>query len=90
MSIADDYHLTFSSAHGRRVLLDMMAKFHLNHSSFHRDPHVTAFREGERNSVLYILTMLNMTERDLALMIAEREDEARKVREAVGQIDYES
>jgi hypothetical protein len=36
-----------------------------------RDSHETSFREGERNVVLYILTLLNVGEPQLEQMIEE-------------------
>ena len=71
---AIDYQEVFNSPGGRRVLVDLMKRFHVLQPSYDRNPHETAFREGERNAVLYILTVLNINEDSLLQMIKEMED----------------
>lgn len=60
----EEYYNTFSqSPSGRHVLTDMMKAHHVLSSSFEPDSYATAFREGERNTVLRILTILDEYER---------------------------
>lgn len=71
-----DYQNVFNSASGKRVLNDMMDVHHVLHSSF--DPNSAtqmAFREGERNVVLRILTLLKVKPDELRKKIEERNDD---------------
>ena len=55
-----NYGLTFSTREGFDVLADLMAFCHVNAISYGRgDQCETAFREGERNVFLYILSQLS-------------------------------
>lgn len=55
-----NYGLTFSTKEGFDVLMDIMAGCHANSISYIQgDTHETAFREGERNVFLYILSNLS-------------------------------
>lgn len=55
-----DYNLTFGSEHGFRVLQDLIGDVcHLYQTSFGKDIHEIAFREGERNIGLQIMGQLN-------------------------------
>jgi hypothetical protein len=52
------YKRLFESEDGQVVLYDMMQAGHMlahNHSS---DPYTSAFKEGERNAILRVLTIL--------------------------------
>jgi len=56
-----DYKRTFQSASGRRVLQDLMDVHHMLRSSFdEKNSHLTAFKEGEKNVVIRILSILKM------------------------------
>lgn len=48
----------FNSPEGREVLKDLQAKFHEITSFAPGDPHRTAFNEGRRSVVLYIMQRL--------------------------------
>ena len=55
-----NYGLTFSTREGFDVLEDLMAFCHANAISYGQgDQYETAFREGERNVFLYILSQLS-------------------------------
>lgn len=55
-----NYGLTFSTSEGFDVLKDLCGFCHVNAPSYvSRDTHETAFREGERNVFLYILSQLS-------------------------------
>lgn len=60
-----DYRQTFGTQAGRRVLGDLRKSFGKRSSFVPSDPCATAFKEGERNVVLKIETMLNMSEEQL-------------------------
>ena len=60
-----DYRVTFGSEHGRRVLSDLVRECHaLEPSHVRGEPHETAFREGERNVLLKIITALSYKPED--------------------------
>lgn len=52
-----DYHATFSSSSGKRVLEDMK-KAYGDGSSFDKNPYQTAFNEGQRSVYLSILFLI--------------------------------
>ena len=54
-AILEDYRKTFKSEHGKRVLDDLTRFAKVFESTFDADPHVMAFREGRRETVLRIL-----------------------------------
>lgn len=59
------YNVFVQSPSGRHVLGDMMKASHMMEPVFEADPYHTAFRDGERNAILRILTILNDYERGL-------------------------
>lgn len=61
--ISLDYRLTFGSETGQRVFGDLMAVLHLFEPSYMPGNEAeTAFREGERNAALYILSRVKKPE----------------------------
>lgn len=57
---AKDYVQTFDTDAGKRVLKDLCKYAHVMHPSYTRgEPTHTAFKEGERNVVLRILSVLS-------------------------------
>jgi hypothetical protein len=53
------YQSFFATADGEKVLFDLMRTHHVIGSTFSKgDPYETAFKEGERNVVLRILSIL--------------------------------
>lgn len=55
-----DYFDIFNSPQGQRVLNDMMRVHYVMNSTFDPNPAVMALREGERNAVLRIMTILKV------------------------------
>jgi len=74
-SRAIDYQMTFSTPHGKRVLHDLMKWGHVLHPTFKKDPHETAFQEGERHMVLRLLTVLKTNVEALNEHIDQIEEE---------------
>jgi hypothetical protein len=70
-----DYRNVFSTSEGKRVLYDLMKVCHFMHSSFTGDSTEIIFREGERNVVNYILTMLKQDPELILEEIRLRENE---------------
>jgi hypothetical protein len=74
-----DYKRTFESKSGQRVLQDLMDVHHMLRLSFdEKNPQVTAFREGERNVVIRILSILKTDIEKLKVHIEEIERNARE------------
>ena len=71
------YQQTFNSPQGRMVLQDMMINHFVLTSAFDPDPYILAEREGERNTVLRILTYLDVDPSKLLEQIEERRQHAR-------------
>lgn len=58
------YHQVFQTGPaGQEVLQDLAAKYYDRTSFVAGDPHHTAFREGERNVILYILSRAGLNEK---------------------------
>jgi len=58
----EDYKVAFGGTQGQKVLWDMMKAHSFVTSTMNENtPHVMAFREGERNVVLRILTILKQS-----------------------------
>ena len=54
------YRRTFNTEDGEQVLKDLKARFSFETSTFvPGDPHMSAFREGQRDAVLLIVRMLS-------------------------------
>lgn len=71
----ENYHRTFQSPMGKEVLLDLIREHHVLSTSYAKgDSHETAFREGERNVVLRILTLLNIRPLDIEKLIQEGQE----------------
>lgn len=70
-----DYKTVFNSPAGKRVLYDLMKQGNFLYSSYQGDIHDMAFREGERNIVNYILTMLKQDIKTIRDEIKKREEE---------------
>jgi hypothetical protein len=52
------YNVALNNEDGHKVLNDLAARFHIHGSTFSADPHETAYREGQRTVVLFLLSML--------------------------------
>lgn len=70
-----DYKLIFESEAGERVLYDLMKKCHFLHTSYDGDINSMVFREGERNVVNYIMTMLKQDPSQIKKLIDKQEEE---------------
>ena len=55
------YQSVFGTPEGQEVLQDLMHVHYIMKPTFNIDPTTTAHREGERNAVLRILSILNMS-----------------------------
>ncbi len=55
-----DYQRTFNSEQGQRVLYDLMNEHYFLRSSFDQNPYEMAFREGQKNVILRIMTILKL------------------------------
>lgn len=67
-----DYHATFDSPHGRRVLADMARFGHVFKTTM-VDGAASAELEGRRQQVLRIMELMRLSHDDLAAMIREEE-----------------
>lgn len=57
--LVKDYQATFHTEFGERVMKDLMNKCRMNTTSYiSGNPHETAFHEGNRDVMLYILDMM--------------------------------
>ena len=52
------YKVALNNEDGHKVLNDLAARFHIHGSTFTNDPCETAYREGQRTVVLFLLSML--------------------------------
>jgi SOS response regulatory protein OraA/RecX len=66
-----DYKRTFSSEQGMRVLNDLVASNYLGESTFSKDLHEMAFKEGQRKVVLRILGILGTDPEKIKQMVEE-------------------
>ena len=59
------------------VLANLCSEHHVFNGGFDPDPYINAFQAGERNVVLRILTILNLTHREIEVLshVEEREEE---------------
>lgn len=79
-TILKSYEKTFSDLDGQRVLFDLMNECGLLSSSqFTGDPYETAFREGKRYALLYILKKLETDPQKLRELIEKKQGEERNV-----------
>lgn len=65
------YQAVFSTNEGQKVLFDLMFNHHMLNSTFVKDPIEMALKEGERNVVLRILSILKIDVKDLAKKIED-------------------
>jgi hypothetical protein len=78
-----DYKRVFSSEQGNRVLADLIANHYVMNTTFARHPNdpegTMAFREGQRQVVMRILTILKYEPLEVVQAIKESDDYVRKV-----------
>ena len=53
------YQRVFKSEDGKTVLEDLEKRCNVHHTSFSTDPHETSYREGQRQVVLFIKSIIN-------------------------------
>lgn len=70
-----DYKAVFGTEKGRGVLADLMRNHYVLTSTYDTDPTLVALREGERNVVLRIMTMLKIDVEELQKRIEEIENQ---------------
>lgn len=63
--LAKAYKNVFSTSEGQLVLHDIIRRSGVLRSSFDTNPHVTSFKEGERNVALHILYYLGLSGDDI-------------------------
>ena len=72
LDITSDYKTVFSSEEGKRVLWDIIRNNYVLDSTFCvTNEHETILREGHRNAVLRIMSILQTDERKLLAQIEE-------------------
>ena len=64
LQLARQFHLTFTSPQGRKVLDQLRARFSDRSSIVPNDPYATHANEGAREMYLYIEDMINAGEKD--------------------------
>lgn len=69
------YQDVFNSASGTKVLLDLMKTHNMLNSSFNENVNTVIFKEGERNVVLRILSILNTDVSSLLERIKQHEQD---------------
>lgn len=52
------YRTLLNTKDGQIVMKDLQARYHIYGSTFSIDPNETAYREGQRTVVLFLLSML--------------------------------
>ena len=67
------YQDLFNDPNGEKVIQDLMTRFGMKTSTFNTDPYVTAFNEGQRNVVLYILTRMNLDINEIRKQLEARD-----------------
>jgi len=60
ISLSATYKSFFSGPEGRKILEDMMDKFHVRSVAKGTDPYDTYFKDGQRSVVMHIMGHLNM------------------------------
>lgn len=62
------YEICFDieSVHGRHVMADLAEFCHYSKSTFHADPRVAAFKEGQRSVFLRVLEHKHLSQEELA------------------------
>lgn len=77
---AETYKRAFSTPDGKAVLLDLMKEHYMMSSVYQgrEDAHGIAFRDGQRNVVLRILTTMELDVGEIYLLLKQGEDDAKK------------
>lgn len=75
------YQQAFNTEAGKKVLLDLIRQHHVISSSFDKDPYVMALKEGEKNTVLRILSILQIDAGSMMEKLKEMQQEEDKYKE---------
>ena len=59
VELTKTYQRVFKSEDGQTVLEDLEKRCNVHNTSFSNDPHETSFREGQRQVVLFIKSIVN-------------------------------
>lgn len=73
-----DYQKTFSTEHGKRVLYDLIKEHHMMTPMMPADAFNLALKEGERNVVLRILTIIKTNPEKLDQLLKRSVENANK------------
>jgi hypothetical protein len=77
-----DYKRVFGSEQGRRVLSDLIANHFVMNSTYSRGPQAEldmAFKEGQRQVVMRLMTIMKYDPEQTAQAIKESDDYVRKI-----------
>jgi hypothetical protein len=75
VDLVQSYQTAFNTAQGTKVLYDLMDKHGMLHSTFDPNPYEMARKEGARNVVLRILTIMKTDPQQILQRIEEHERE---------------
>ena len=70
-----DYQKLFNTVHGKRVLYDLMNHHQVLSSSYSKEASETAFKEGERNVILRIMSLLEMDPREMRKQLKKAKED---------------
>ena len=56
--LRDDARLLLNTSEGQRVLEDLQARYGFYTPTFSADPYESAYREGQRSVVLFLMSLL--------------------------------
>ena len=59
VELTKTYQRVFKSEDGQTVLEDLEKRCNVHNTSFSNDPHETSFREGQRQVVLFLKSIIN-------------------------------
>lgn len=68
------YKRHFKLEDGELILNDLLSRFHFKTSTMCKDPYDTAYNEGQRSVVLYILSQLEKSEKEILDLLASMKD----------------
>lgn len=77
------YKDVFSTPSGQKVLNHLMDTFMMRTSHVEKDPYSTAFNEGSRNVVLFILQKLKMNPEQIKEILASEMEDEDDVRDSI-------
>lgn len=77
---AETYKRAFTTKDGKSVLLDLMKEHYMMENVYQgrEDAHGIAFRDGQRNVILRILTTMGLDVGEIYLLLKQGDDDAKK------------